>query len=217
MRMTSALVIGAVFAAALLAGCSKTSDLSSGTEGLVVKYTPNPTGAGRYSRAGTSITRIRFLPNDPNTARIYGNTPMSMRFDPFVIDLTQATVQTYANIALAVGDYKITLFELTSPALFDSNVSGSPATCIAGVSTVPSGPAASQVPAVFTLNNPAGMTFSIRPGQTKLAMTLDVPGLIGDYEGAFTCNPDCGGGSPCLTSFDVPTFSAAIPNRFKFQ
>jgi hypothetical protein len=217
MRMISAGVTGAVLAAALLSGCSSTNDLSSGTEGLVIKYTPNPSGAGRYERAGTSITRIRFLPNDPATAAIYGNTPLSMRFDPFVIDLTQTTAQTYANLALATGEYKVTLFELISPNLVDTDVSATPATCIEGVATVPSGPASGQVPPLFTLNNPAGMTFSVRPGQTKLAMTFDVPGLISDYESAFTCNPDCGGGTPCLTSFNPAAFQAAIPARVTFQ
>ena len=219
MRMTSALVTGAVLAAALLSGCSSTNDLSSGTEGLTVKYTPNPSGAGRYERGSTAITRIRFLPNDPATAAIYGNTPLSMRFDPFTIDLTQTTAQTFANLALANGEYKVTLFELSTPSLVDQNVSATPATCIEGIGQLPSGPAVGQMPnpPVFTLINPAGMIFTIHPGQTKLALTLDVPGLIGDYESAFTCNPDCGGGAPCLTSFDPAAFSAAIPTRITLQ
>jgi hypothetical protein len=62
---------------------------------------------------------------------------------------------------------------------------------------------------VFT--DPQSLTFTIRPGQTKLALTVNVPGLIAGYESSYTCQLGCGpAGSPCLTAFNEATFRAAL-------
>ena len=55
------------------------------------------------------------------------------------------------------------------------------------------------------------MTFTIRPGQKKLAITVNVPGLIEGYEDSYTCQSGCGpGGSPCLTAFNEANFRAVL-------
>jgi hypothetical protein len=59
-------------------------------------------------------------------------------------------------------------------------------------------------------DTPANLTFTLRPGQTKLAIKVNVPGLIAGYESAFTCQPNCFLNFSCLTAFSVPNFKAAL-------
>jgi hypothetical protein len=101
--------------------------------------------------------------------------------------------------------------------LVDTNVSSTPATCIDGVAAVPSPPASSQVPANTTYLNPASLGFTVSQGQTTVALNVNVPGLISGFEDAFTCNPDCGGGQPCLTSFDQTAYANVLLANFSFQ
>jgi hypothetical protein len=196
----------------LLIGAGVTScqsdTLNSGTESLVVKYVPNPSGAGRFDRSNFDVVRLQIRPSDPALLAIYGNTPLSLRFSPFTADLTQTTASTYATIALAAGTYTVKELSLTRPQLVDTDISPTPATCLDGIAAFPSGPASGAVPVSFTYTTPASLTFTVQPGQTKLNLTVNVPGLISAYENAFTCNPDCGGGVPCLIAFDADTFTA---------
>lgn len=210
---TTAWRVGVVLALAIVgvlaAACSH-EDLTSGTEALTVKYTPDPTGVGRYERASFTIATIRAIPADPELAAIYGNRPLLFRFSPFTADMTLDKAVSFAEIGLSPGVYNVALIEFSAPQLVDENVSSTPATCIEGIAAVPSGPAASQVPQTFSLTNPSGLTFTVRPGQTKLSLTVDIPGLVAGFEGAFTCQADCGGGRPCLTTFNAASYSNAI-------
>jgi hypothetical protein len=219
MRITTRAVMSVLAFAvigALPSGCS-TDKIDSGSQALAVKYTPNPTGAGRFERASFGIMVIRVLPADPELAAIYGTTPLSLRFDPFAADLTQTQAVTFSDIALATGSYRVVRIDFSSPSLVDTDVSTTPLTCIDGVAAIPSGPASSQVPPTTTFVNPDSLDFTVSPGQTTLSLTVDVPGLIAGYESSFTCNPDCGGGQPCLTAFNQTTYADTLLASISFH
>jgi hypothetical protein len=196
---------------ALLPSCSN-SDISSGTEGLTVKFVPSPSGAGRFERATYGIAAIRILPNDPATLAIYGTKQLNLRFDPYEADLTSTEPSTFSRIALATGSYRVTRIVFNNPSLVDTNVSSTPATCIEGVAAVPSGPAGGQVPPQVEFVNPAGLEFTVSPGQSVVSLTVDVPRLISEFQAEFTCVSDCGGGQPCLVGFDVDAYRATLLN-----
>ena len=72
---------------------------------------------------------------------------------------------------------------------------------------------------VFTLRTPqddlSALAFTLSPGQTHLALTVNVPGLIAGYESAFTCQLVPCPGCPVdprsvLTAFNTATFKAAL-------
>lgn len=208
MRSTMRGVIGvwALAAVCVVAVSCSDSNVNSGSEGLVVKYKPNPTGAGRFERGSFGIASIKILPNDPATVAIYGSTQLSIIFRPFTADITATKPVTLAQIALASGSYRVTELQITSPSMVDTNVSATPATCIDGVAGVPSGPATGQVPPTLTFNNVSSLAFTVRPGQTTLSFTVDIPRLVSEFQAEFTCNPDCGGGQPCLVGFDAAAY-----------
>ena len=211
----------AIVSIALLIGVGVTGcqndTLESGTEGLTINFVPNPSGSGRFNRANFDIKTLQIRPADANTATAYGNTNLSLRFDPFSADLTLTTATFYASIALPAGTYLVKRIELSSPQLVDTDPITSPATCADGISAFPSGPATGAVPATFTYTDPASLTFTVHPGQTVLKITTDIPGIISSYESAFTCVDDCGSGTPCLTAFDENTFTAAFLSHITLQ
>jgi hypothetical protein len=202
------------------AGCSHDT-LGSGTVDLNVVYSPDPAGtppgSGRYERASFSVNVIHALPADPAAAAVYGSNEILFRFSPFAADLTLNQDVAFTHIALSPGTYRVTSIVFAPPFLVDTNVSSTPATCIEGISSVASGPAASQVPATFAFTNPASLTFTVSPGQTRLAFKVKVPALITGYESAFTCQADCGSGTPCLTAFNQTTFRNALLAAVSFE
>jgi hypothetical protein len=212
MRTTGQGVISVLVLASIgmfAAGCSHDT-LDSGTQALNVKYVPNPSGSGRFERAEFNISTLQVLPADPATAALYGSSALSLRFDPFTANLTLTDPVTFAQVALSPGTYNVKKIEFTSPVLVDENVSPTPATCIDGIAAIPSGPAGGQVPALTAFANPPSLTFTVRPGQTKLSLAVNVPGLIAGYESAFTCSPTFCGGQPCLTTFDQAIYADAL-------
>jgi len=196
--------------------CSN-STLESGSEGLVVTFAPNPSGTGRFDSASFNVNAVFFLPADPDAASVYGGRPLSLTFSPLVLDLTQTQSVAYSQIALAAGTYRVTQISFTSPQLIDTDPTPAPATCIDGVNAVPSGPAAGQVPPNVSFDSSAGFTFTVNPGQTTLAIFVNVPGLIAEFEDGFTCVPDCGGGQPCLTGFDTTNYPDVFLNNVSFN
>jgi hypothetical protein len=202
--------------AVMAAGCSHET-LGSGVADLNVMYKPSPAGVGRYERASFGVGVIHALPADPATAAVMGSNEILFRFDSFTADLTLNQDVAFTHIALSPGTYRVTKIEIGPPFLVDTNVSSTPATCIEGVASVASGPAASQVPASFTFVNPATLTFTVSPGQTRLEFKVDVPALIAGYESSFTCQDDCGGGTPCLTAFNQTTFRNALLAAVSFE
>jgi hypothetical protein len=202
-------------------GCNHDT-LRSGSEDLNVTYLPSPSGAGRYETAAFSINKIQFLPADPATAAIYGTERLQFRFDFFTADLTKTEEVSFTNIVLAAGTYRVTLIEFTRLSLKDSNVAPNPQTCIEGVAVLDGSQPQGQVPAKFAFNDPpdnlSDLIFTIRPGQTKLQLTVNVPGLIAGYESAYTCQLGCGsGGTPCLTAFNQAAFKAALLANVTFE
>ena len=204
----NALALAGGIALAMSWGCSS-DPVTSATAGLTVRYVPGPTGTGRYEQATFEIKALRMVPSDPVAQELLGNQELTMRFQPYLADLTSTQKATYAQIALSSGTYVITAFELAPPQLTDENVPATPATCLDGITTLPSGPAGSQVPNSYLYDEASGLQFTVSPGQTQVEIAVDVPGLISDYESAFTCEPDCGGG-PCLTAFDADAFGVAF-------
>lgn len=183
--------------------------ISSGAEGLYMTYAPSPSGSGRYDRAEFEIRRIQALPADPALAALYGSERLEFRFSTFIAKLDTTQEVAFADIALAAGTYNITSIEITPPSLVDTNVALNPPRCIDGVAVLNGAPL--FVPDLFSFPNPAGLTFTVQPGQTRLALTVNVPGLIAGYENAFTCQVGCGsGGTNCVTAFNEQTFRAAF-------
>jgi len=201
--------------AAGIAACSS-DPLESGTQALTIQYTPDPSGSGRFDRGLFDVQSLQVRPADPALIAIYGTTPLTLRFGSYTADMTQTTASTYAAIALAEGTYNVSRIILTRPQLVDTDVTPS-ADCIDNVSSLPSGPATGAVPNTFTYLNPPSLSFTVRPGQTTVRLTVDIPGLISSYENAFTCNPDCGGGTACLTTFDAAAFTPAFLSHITLQ
>jgi len=172
-------------AAVIATGCSQDT-LSGGSQDLNMTYTPSPAGAGRFDIASFKVNTIQIVPTDPQEAALFGANRMLLRFDNFTADLTATQPVFYSHIALAAGSYRVTTIAFTPPALVDSNLPTNPATCIDGVPVIDA-QSTTGVPQVFTFDNPSTLIFTVQPGQTSLALTVDVPGLIAGYEAAFTC------------------------------
>ena len=208
-HVVSVLILASVAVAAT--GCSHNT-VDSASQALRVTYTPSPAGAGRYERASFFINIIEVLPADPRTAALYGSARLRFQTSPFTAKLTETQDVEFAKIALGAGTYRVTLLEITAPTLVDENVIPIPGNCMSGIEVIdgttnPPG----QVPSTFAFTDPQSLTFTIRPGQTKLAITVNVPGLIAGYESSYTCQNSCGpGGFPCLTAFDVANFRAIL-------
>jgi hypothetical protein len=160
------------------------------------------------------MTTLTVAPTDPETGSIFGTEALLFKFKEVPLDLTEMNAIPFPStpdnptfpIALAAATYRVRLIEFTPPAMQDDNVSANPATCIEGVELLNSS-AAPGVPAKFTFNDPPSLTFTVRPGQTTLSLTVNVPGLIAAYESAFTCVP---GNPPTLTAFDQTAFQNAL-------
>lgn len=215
-------VILAASVAVAIVGCSHDA-LGSGTQALQVLYNPSPAGSGRFERGPFSIQTVRILPTDPATGQIFNpaTDTLILRFGTFAsddgCDLNKTAPVNFSTIALAEGEYQVTLFSLTPPALVDENVSPTPATCMEGVAAV-NAQAVPGAPANFSFNNEPQFKFTVRPGQTTLNIKVNVPGLIAGYESAFTCQLGCGsGGMPCLTAFNPATFEAAVLANVTFE
>ena len=177
-------------------------------------YTPSPSGSGRFETATFIVSRIQALPADPQQAALYGTERLLFRFSPFTANLTLDTPVPYSNIALAAGTYNVTRIDFSPLALVDDNVSTTPATCIDGIAVL-DGSQPPGIPSFFQFNNPPSLTFTIQPGQTSLALTVNVPGLIAGYEASYTCTflacPGCPvDPRPTLTAFDENAFRAAL-------
>jgi hypothetical protein len=196
-------------------GCSHDT-LGSGTQELAVVFSPDPSGAGRFERGTMDIQALQALPDDPATAVIFEDDTMIFRFDTFIADLVSPNAVAYSKIALAAGTYKITRFKITPPSMVDTNVPPNPATCIEGVAAVDR--SAPGVPPSFEFLDAPEFDFTVRPGQTTLAIKVNMPDLIAGYESAFTCQLGCGpGGGPCLTGFNIPAFRAAVLANVTFE
>ena len=216
--LSAVLVLAAVLVSA---GCDSETATSSTTT-LSVRYVPSPTGAGRFAGgsndfATLDLISIRFAPTDPELLPLLGGEPLSMRFGQFTADLTALEGTEYASIALPPGTYAISQFTFRPPRLQDSEASAAAATCIDRIASIPSGPAGSEVPPQYDLDASDGLGFTVAPGQTRLNIVVDVPGLIDAYQSSFTCQDSCGGGAACLTTFDVDAFRAAFVAHVSIQ
>jgi hypothetical protein len=221
MRRVLSVILSASTAVALVACSHETLD--SGTEGITVTYTPDPTGTGRYERGPFGIGRVTVFPTDPAAVEILDpvTDTLILRFDNFGqtegCDLIATSPVLFSKVALPQGDYEVSTFRITTPALVDTDVPANPATCIEGVAVLNSG-SAPGVPSSVEFTNAPEFNFTIHPGQTSLAIKVNVPGLIAGYESAFTCQLGCGpGGGPCLTAFNVATYRAAILANVSFE
>lgn len=197
-------------------GCD-TNPVQSSTAAIEVRYVPSPSGAGRYEEASFLVFKIDFAPLDPELAPLLGGESYTMRFGTFTTNLLELAPVDFASIALPPGSYQVTQIEFRPPTLIDRDASTTSPNCIERISTVPSGPAGAEVPTTYVLDASDGYAFTVSPGQTKLDIVVDVPGLIAAYEGAFTCALSCGGGGPCLQSFDADAFRAGFVDHVTFQ
>jgi hypothetical protein len=209
-----------VLASVLAAGCSHET-LSSGAQTLNMTYTPSPTGTGRFDRASLIIDRIQVLPADPQEAALYGAERILLKFTPFEANLAATAPVAYSDITLSAGTYVVTRIEFHLVTLVDTDVPTNPATCIDGVAVI-DGQQPANVPQVYAFVNPASLRFSVQPGQTQLALTIDVPGLIAEYEAAYTCEyqpcPGCPvDPRPTLTAFDQTAYQNALLANITIQ
>jgi hypothetical protein len=213
-RGLSVIVLSLV--ATLAPGCSHDT-LQSGSQQLDMNYTPNPTGAGRFARASFIIDKILALPADPNEAALYGANRIILRVSPvstFEADLTATAPVMYSDITLSAGTYVVKQVDYRLLVLVDTNVAANPQHCIDGVAVI-DGQQPPGIPQLYTFLNPPSLTFTVQPGQTQLALTVNVPGLIKGYEDAYTCQyVPCTGcpvdPRPTLTAFDETTFRNAL-------
>jgi hypothetical protein len=221
-RCTQVLATAVILAAAFATTGCDTNTATSGTAGLSVRVNPSPSGAGRFEGgsndfANMIIFRITFEPTDPELIPLLGGEALSMRFSDYAADLSSAEPLEYAAIALSPGTYRITELTFRPPQLQDSETSAAAPVCVDRIASIPSGPAALQVPVQMTLDANDGYEFTVTPGQTKLDIVVDVPGLLAAYQSSFTCQDSCGGGGPCLTAFDESAFRAAFLAHVSIQ
>jgi len=199
-------------------GCSQDT-LSSGSQNVNMTYTPSPSGSGRFNVASLKINKLQSLPADPAEAALFGTERIPFRFTPFDANLTLTSPVAYSHVALSTGTYNITTIELTPPTLVDNNIAPPPyASCKDGVEVF-TAQSAPGIPDAFLFTSPAddlsGLTFNLSPGQTSLAVKVNVPGLIAGYQAAFTCQyvpcPGCPvDPRPVLTTFDNQAFRSAL-------
>ena len=221
-RCTQILATAAILAAAFASTGCDTNTATSGTAGLSVRFNPSPSGAGRFE-GGTNdfanmiIFKITFEPTDPELVPLLGGEALSMRFSDYTANLAASGPLEYAAIALPPGTYRITELTFRPPQLQDSEANAAAPVCADRIASVPSGPAASQVPVQMTLDANDGYEFTVTPGQTKLDILVDVPGLLAAYQASFTCQDSCGGGGPCFTAFDESAFRAAFIAHVSIQ
>jgi hypothetical protein len=211
-------VVVLALAAVVATDCSHET-LGSGSQDLNMTYTPSPAGAGRFERATFNVATIQLLPADPAEAAIYGTERLQFRFSPFAANLTLTEAVPFSQIALSTGTYRVTRIEFTRLVLVDEDLAPNPATCMDGLAVVDGTKPPGQVPLRYLFDDPpdnlSRLTFTIQPGQTTLALTVDVPGLIAGYESSFTCLlvpcPGCPvNPKPTLTAFNATTFKAAL-------
>jgi hypothetical protein len=228
MRSSGLYVLAVVVLASTVAigtGCNNDT-LNSGSQNLSMTYTPSPSGAGRFDTATLIISRLEALPADPTEAAIYGSERLLFQFNPYTAHLTLTQPTPYTTIALSAGTYRATFIELSPLALVDTASSPSPV-CIDGIAVL-DGSQPPGIPSKFAFayppgtSSPANLTFTIQPGQTSLALTVDVPGLIAGYEAAYTCQfvqcPGCPvDPSPTLTAFDQTAYRDALLANIKIQ
>ena len=192
------------------AGCNHDT-LGGASQDLIVTVTPSATGVGRYESASFIINNLQVLPADTTTASLYGDKHIRIRRDAYTADLTATQDAEFSHVALSTGNYRVSLLDIAAPVLIDQNVSATPANCIEGIEVIDGTKPVGAVPASFTFINKPSLDFTIRPGQKKLALTVNVPGLIAGYESSYTCQLGCGGGgTPCLTAFSVASFEAVV-------
>lgn len=207
------LLVSGIF---LAAGCSSDT-VNSGSQDLTVAVTPNPAGTGRYEEASVIVNKIQVLPADPATAALYGGDALILFFSPTDVDLATSTDEFISHISLSPGTYNVSFLEITPVVLVDDNVSPTPVTCMEGIEVI-DGTRPPGIPSTFGFASPPSLTFTVHPGQTKLALKINIPGLIAGYEGSYTCTLGCGpGGSPCLTGFSEPAYRAALLANMQFE
>ena len=212
--MTSKVRRGCVAALAVavvcgIPGCSHDT-LTSGTAGLAVTYLPSPSGAGRFEQGTIGISGVNFVPADPALAPLAGDD-LTLGAGT-TENVTSTTPRTLTRVALSPGTYKVTQIDFVPPqSLLDEDPDPNAPNCTQRVGAVPGiGPAASQVPGHYLFDASDGFQFTVRPGQTKLNLRVDMPATLSGFEGAFTCQDDCGNGTPCLTTFDAAQFRAVL-------
>jgi len=218
--MTSQSRVGCVVAVAALfvcgmSGCSHDT-VTSSTAGLAVTFLPSPAGAGRFEQGSMGFASIEFSPADPTRAGLNGGNPLVLGAG-ISADLTSSKPVTLSQVALSPGTYKVSALTIVPPQLVDEVPDTQSPDCIKRLVSVPSGPAFSQVPAQYVFNEADGFQFTVRQGQTKLNIRLDVPTMISGYESAFTCQDSCSGGGPCLTAFDPVAFRTVLLNTVSFE
>lgn len=217
-------VIAVTQLALLAAGCSH-EKLSGASQDLSVTFTPSPPGAGRYTGVGNDkatfiINKILVLPADPETAALYGSSSLVLRFTPFDPDnhphlLEETQESEFAHVALSPGTYRVRTLEVTPLELIDDNVDPNATECIEKIAVIDRTSVNPNIADALAFefpnpsDTPANLYFTLRPGQTKLAIKVNVPGLIAGYESSFTCQP-CFGNFSCLTAFSEPNFKTAL-------
>ena len=220
--MTSKVRRGCVAALAVavvcgIPGCSHDT-LTSSTAGLAVTYLPSPSGAGRFEQGTIGITSVNFVPADPALAALTPGNDLTLGAG-ITEDVTSSTPKTLARVALSPGTYKVTQIKFVPPqSLLDENPDPNAPNCTQKVGAVPGiGPASGQVPGQYVFDESDGYQFTVRPGQTKLNLRVDMPTMISGFEGAFTCQDDCGNGTPCLTTFDAAKFRTVLLNTVSIE
>jgi hypothetical protein len=222
MSSRARLVQSVVVVASIALGTSacKHTKLDSGVQGLAVVFKPDPTPMDRLNPPGVfeqgkfDIVKFQALPVDPEAAAIYGGASLILKLDRVTEDLTKGTVP-FSEIALPAGTYRVTRLEITHPNFIDENipqpVPTDPAHCMAGVTAVNAENVGASQRVVFGDPPDGGgehITFTVSPGQSSMAITLNVPAFTKAYEAAFTCQVGCGTNDPnnnCL----VPPFNEA--------
>jgi hypothetical protein len=162
------------------------------------------------------LAGVEFSPADPTRAGLNGGSALILGAG-ISADLTSSTPRTLSQVALSPGTYKITSFTIVPPQLVDENPDPAAVDCISRIVQVPSGVTFSQVPSQYVFSEADGFQFTVRPGQTKLNIRVDVPAMLTGYQNAFTCEFSCNGGGPCLTAFDPDAFRTVLLDTVTFE
>ena len=185
---------------------------SSGLLGLSLQSVG---GAGRYDVSVLQITGLVYQPTDPEVRDALGD-PLGLVTFPIDIDLDNPSViavdvgvSSGLSQPITAGTYQVIEVEVVQFSLQDQPPPMYGPECVEMVDilALPNGSVTQASRTTVRFTPPLRFTVSAEQS-TQLLLQIDAPGIIGLFEGQYSCveNAFCGSFlPPCLRSYDPPS------------